>query len=85
MFALTERLSQLLKKLFETPITGEVHEELVKAAASGDMHKLESLLSVNGASAGENATNKRTRQPPQLFSARDDQLHGKISLDDISC
>ena len=67
---IAERLSQLLKKLFETPITGEVHEELVKAAASGDMHKLESLLSVNGSSSVEGANaNKRSRQPPHLYSS----------------
>jgi E3 ubiquitin-protein ligase mind-bomb len=39
-----ERLSALLKKLFETPVTGNVNEELVKAAANGDAQKCEEIL-----------------------------------------
>lgn len=31
-----ERLSAILKKLFEPHVSGDVTEELVKAAASGD-------------------------------------------------
>ena len=31
-----ERLSALLKKLFETHVSGDLTEELVKAAANGD-------------------------------------------------
>ncbi|ESO07042.1 hypothetical protein HELRODRAFT_191290 [Helobdella robusta] len=34
-----ERLSVLLKKLFETHVSGDVNEELVKAAANGDLQK----------------------------------------------
>jgi hypothetical protein len=30
-----ERLNAMLKKLFDAEITGDVHEELVKAAANG--------------------------------------------------
>ncbi|XP_063713547.1 E3 ubiquitin-protein ligase mib1-like isoform X1 [Symsagittifera roscoffensis] len=50
----SDRLSQLLKKLFETPITGETHEELVKAAANGDTQRIELLLSSSGLSANQN-------------------------------
>ncbi|CDQ81773.1 unnamed protein product [Oncorhynchus mykiss] len=39
-----ERLSQLLKKLFETQESGDVNEELVKAAANGDLAKVEDIL-----------------------------------------
>ncbi|CAH0557601.1 unnamed protein product [Brassicogethes aeneus] len=34
-----ERLSALLKKLFETHVSGDVNEELVKSAANGDSQK----------------------------------------------
>ncbi len=40
----SERLSALLKKLFETHITGDINEELVKAAANGDGVKCEEIL-----------------------------------------
>ena len=39
-----ERLSALLKKLFETHVSGDLTEELVKAAANGDTQKVEELL-----------------------------------------
>ena len=39
-----ERLSALLKKLFETHVSGDVNEELVKAAANGDAPKCEEIL-----------------------------------------
>jgi len=55
-----ERLSALLKKLFETHVSGDVIEELVKAAANGDLIKVEELLgrpdcNVNGVFAGHTA------------------------------
>lgn len=40
----TERLSALLKKLFETHVSGDLNEELVKAAANGDVQKVEEIL-----------------------------------------
>ena len=40
----TERLSALLKKLFETHVSGDVNEEVVKAAANGDSQKVEEIL-----------------------------------------
>ncbi|XP_072016181.1 E3 ubiquitin-protein ligase MIB1-like [Amphiura filiformis] len=40
----SERLSALLKKLFETHLTGDVNEELVKAAANGDSAKCDEIL-----------------------------------------
>lgn len=43
-FVSTERLSQLLKKLFETQESGDINEELVKAAANGDLAKVEDIL-----------------------------------------
>ncbi|XP_061410032.1 E3 ubiquitin-protein ligase MIB1 isoform X1 [Lethenteron reissneri] len=56
-----ERLSQLLKKLFETHVSGDVNEELVKASANGDVTKVEEILSrpdadqANGQFAGHTA------------------------------
>jgi E3 ubiquitin-protein ligase mind-bomb len=40
----SERLSALLKKLFETHVSGDVNEELVKAAANGDSSKVDEIL-----------------------------------------
>ena len=55
-------MSALLKKLFETHVSGDVTEELVKAAANGDAQKVEELLGrgneeckVNGVFAGHTA------------------------------
>ncbi|KAB1278290.1 E3 ubiquitin-protein ligase MIB1 [Camelus dromedarius] len=55
-----ERHSKLLKKLFETQESGDLNEELVKAAAHGDVAKVEDLLKrshvdVNGQCAGHTA------------------------------
>ncbi|KAL4236081.1 E3 ubiquitin-protein ligase mib1 [Mactra antiquata] len=57
-----ERLSALLKKLFETHVSGDVNEELVKAAANGDSAKVDEILqrsdatiNVNGVFAGHTA------------------------------
>lgn len=59
-----ERLSALLKKLFETHVSGDVNEELVKTAANGDAQKCEETLKqsasgtgadVNGVFAGHTA------------------------------
>ncbi|XP_060583880.1 E3 ubiquitin-protein ligase mib1-like [Ruditapes philippinarum] len=57
-----ERLSALLKKLFETHVSGDVNEELVKAAANGDSSKVDEILqrsdatvNVNGVFAGHTA------------------------------
>uniref|UniRef100_A0A6P7GJ05 RING-type E3 ubiquitin transferase n=1 Tax=Diabrotica virgifera virgifera TaxID=50390 RepID=A0A6P7GJ05_DIAVI len=48
-----ERLSALLKKLFETHVSGDVNEELVKCAANGDSQKCEEVLKQsNTAGAG---------------------------------
>lgn len=33
----------MLKKLFETHVSGDVNEELVKAAANGDAQKVEEI------------------------------------------
>jgi len=57
---LPERLSALLKKLFETHVSGDVNEELVKTAANGDAAKCEECLKrpeadVNGVFAGHTA------------------------------
>lgn len=57
---LTERLSALLKKLFETHVSGDVNEELVKTAANGDACKCEECLKrpeadVNGVFSGHTA------------------------------
>ncbi|XP_033321532.1 E3 ubiquitin-protein ligase mind bomb 1 [Megalopta genalis] len=55
-----ERLSAMLKKLFETHVSGDVNEELVKTAANGDAAKCEECLKrpeadVNGVFAGHTA------------------------------
>ncbi|XP_012288064.1 E3 ubiquitin-protein ligase MIB1 [Orussus abietinus] len=55
-----ERLSALLKKLFETHVSGDVNEELVKTAANGDAAKCEECLKrpevdINGVFAGHTA------------------------------
>ncbi|PSN57769.1 E3 ubiquitin-protein ligase mind-bomb, partial [Blattella germanica] len=57
---LQQRLSALLKKLFETHVSGDVNEELVKTAANGDGQKCEEVLKrteadVNGVFAGHTA------------------------------
>lgn len=44
LYYTTERLSALLKKLFETHVSGDLNEELVKAAANGDVQKVEEIL-----------------------------------------
>ena len=41
----SERLSALLKKLFETHVSGDSVEELVKAAANDDSQAVEEVLS----------------------------------------
>ncbi len=43
---ISERLSALLKKLFETHVSGDLTEELVKAAANGDPQKVEDLVTI---------------------------------------
>ncbi|CAF0984861.1 unnamed protein product [Adineta steineri] len=55
-----ERLNAMLKKLFDAQLTGDIHEELVKAAANGDLKRVEDLLKrpnidVNGIFAGHTA------------------------------
>lgn len=60
MLYFPERLSALLKKLFETHVSGDVNEELVKTAANGDAAKCEECLKrpeadVNGVFAGHTA------------------------------
>lgn len=47
-----ERLSALLKKLFETHVSGDVNEELVKTAANGDAQKCEEILKQSQAGSG---------------------------------
>lgn len=49
-----ERLSAILKKLFEPHVSGDATEELVKAAANGEAQKCEELL-MAGAQAGDEA------------------------------
>lgn len=60
MTNLIERLSALLKKLFETHVSGDVNEELVRTAAHGDVAKCEECLThpdvdINGIFAGHTA------------------------------
>jgi hypothetical protein len=43
-----ERLSALLKKLFETHVSGDLTEELVKAAANGDPQKVKISIENKG-------------------------------------
>ena len=53
---LSERLSALLKKLFETHVSGDVNEELVKAAANGDAQKCEEILQRPDADVSSSST-----------------------------
>jgi len=46
LFHVSERLSALLKKLFENQVTGDINEELVKAAANGDFQKCEDVREI---------------------------------------
>ena len=60
LWIFSERLSALLKKLFETHVSSDVNEELVKTAANGDAVKCEECLKrpeadVNGVFAGHTA------------------------------
>lgn len=50
-----ERLSALLRKLFETHVSGDVNEELVKTAANGDAKKCEETLKISNAGNGSGA------------------------------
>ncbi|UJR26642.1 hypothetical protein I4U23_007959 [Adineta vaga] len=55
-----ERLNAMLKKLFDAQITGDIHEELVKASANGDLKRVDDLLKrpnvdINGVFAGHTA------------------------------
>lgn len=63
----SERLSALLKKLFETHVTGDANEELVKAAANGDYVKVEDLLS--------RPDNDVSYQPNQNAAEKADNSH----------
>lgn len=49
---LSERLNALLKKLFETHVSGDVNEELVKAAANGDAGRVDEILQRSEADVG---------------------------------
>lgn len=40
IFFLEERLNAMLKKLFDADVTGDVHEDLVKAAANGEIDEI---------------------------------------------
>lgn len=42
----------LLKKLFETHVSGDINEELVKTAANGDAVKCEEILKQSQAHTG---------------------------------
>lgn len=55
-----ERLSALLKKLFETHVPGDAVEELVKAAANGDSQRVEELLLKEGANVSSKIQCKPT-------------------------
>ncbi|KAL9702341.1 hypothetical protein quinque_005859 [Culex quinquefasciatus] len=55
-----ERLSAILKKLFEPHASGDTTEELVKAAANGDVAKVEEFLS--GAAAQNVASSSSSSQ-----------------------
>lgn len=59
-----ERLSALLKKLFETHVSGDVNEELVKSAANGDAAKVEEILAVGGGVASGTAAGGGGTPPP---------------------
>ena len=43
----------MLKKLFDADITGDVHEELVKASANGNCHAFRSIVIALRVSVGD--------------------------------
>lgn len=67
-----ERLSQLLKKLFETQDSGDINEELVKAAANGDLAKVEDIL--KRPDVDVRVLSKDTHTVPNLH------IHKKLSI-----
>uniref|UniRef100_U5EJK2 RING-type E3 ubiquitin transferase n=1 Tax=Corethrella appendiculata TaxID=1370023 RepID=U5EJK2_9DIPT len=62
-----ERLSAILKKLFEPHASGDITEELVKAAANGDIGKCEEYLQSNKAasSASQDPQQQQVQQQQQ--------------------
>ena len=69
-FLLAERLSALLKKLFETHVPGDAVEELVKAAANGDSQRVEELLLKDEANVSVEPHSNSNRFNKLLSSAR---------------
>nr|CAI5828603.1 unnamed protein product [Callosobruchus analis] len=51
-----ERLSALLKRLFETHVSGDANEELVKSAANGDAQRCEEVLKQGATAAAAAAS-----------------------------
>ena len=69
-FLLAERLSALLKKLFETHVPGDAVEELVKAAANGDSQRVEELLVKDEANVSVESHSKKKCWNKPLSPAR---------------
>lgn len=69
-YLVAERLSVLLKKLFETHVPGDAVEELVKAAANGDSQRVEELLLKDEANVSVESHSNSSCFNEQLFSAR---------------
>lgn len=69
-YLVAERLSALLKKLFETHVPGDAVEELVKAAANGDSQRVEELLLKDEANVSVESHPNSSCFNEQLFSAR---------------
>jgi E3 ubiquitin-protein ligase mind-bomb len=78
-----ERLSAILKKLFEPQVSSDITEELVKAAANGDAAKCEKFLNPTGqpippsqqldqqpstSSTGESESNQPSTSNPTIAS-----------------
>uniref|UniRef100_H2YAP2 RING-type E3 ubiquitin transferase n=1 Tax=Ciona savignyi TaxID=51511 RepID=H2YAP2_CIOSA len=74
----TENLSILLKKLFETQVSGDINEELVKAAGSGDAQKCEEILQRPDASVSYNFPYL------MIYSAVNGQFAGHTALQ-VAC
>ncbi|XP_076805561.1 E3 ubiquitin-protein ligase MIB1-like isoform X1 [Clavelina lepadiformis] len=66
-----EHLSQILKKLFESQESGDVNEELVRAAGSGDAQKCEEILQRQDANVNEQFAGHTSLQVACLNGHRD--------------
>ncbi|XP_061509044.1 E3 ubiquitin-protein ligase mind-bomb [Anopheles gambiae] len=76
-----ERLSAILKKLFEPHASGDTTEELVKAAANGDKAKVEEFLI--GSAGGQNVTPSSSSAAGAAASLGETQSVVKVDVNGV--